>query len=113
MIVAASHLGLRRSRLLGTNPSYAELVFALSIFTWWPFKPRAPREVEAQLAAVRNLIAGLASTIDFRILSTLDRLVSDDTLRLSTEQLYARQQLSVMAFLTAPPEEAAGPAVVS
>jgi len=97
VLTGAAHLGLRRARLRGTSPGHDDLAFALSIFTWWPFKPRPALVVEAQLVRGREpLFAGLGETFKFEM---LDSVVPDETLAVTPDELYRRQQVSVQSFL--------------
>jgi hypothetical protein len=91
-----AHTAERRERLLAEGRRLSHVGFAASIWTWWPFKPDPPDEIETRLLVLRpRAFAGAR----FEEVDRLDLLVPDRTLMLTTPELYERQQLSVSAFL--------------
>jgi hypothetical protein len=103
VLAGAAYLGRRRATLFKRRPATADLEFALSIFTWWPFKPDPPSDVEADLyrirlyafeGAFRSLVGSFK--IEF---GRLNSLVPDETLMLSKWDLYSKQRLGISAFL--------------
>ena len=64
-LVGCAYLAAERAALLGREGNYEDLVFAMSIWTKWPYKPNPPKAVEKRLlAASPNLFKGLAQ-VDF------------------------------------------------
>lgn len=101
VLAAASLLALERARLAGRPADKDDVMFALAIFTWNPFKPPVPAFVEHDLLRYRR---GLVQSAVFWPAGgdQVDRLmhaVPPETLRMTTQELYAAQQQGVTAFL--------------
>jgi hypothetical protein len=97
-LAGAAYLAQRRATLMDRphSPTRTDIEFALSIWTWWPFKPHPAHAVESILLQLRPRAFFGASSGDF---TELDAFVPDETLRMSLEDLYAAQQEDVRAFL--------------
>lgn len=96
--IASLRLAVRGGGKSKTSDS-SDLIFALSVFTWWPFKPDAAPHVEEQLLNLRgSLFEGLAagSIFDMEALRTS---VPERTLRMDILELYQAQQSDIGAFL--------------
>lgn len=100
-LVAGAYLGHQRAYLLQRSPTYADVVFGLSVLTHWPFKPAPRSDVESQLLYIRpGLINRLADVDPAQWESTpLAQAVPASTLMLPEESLYEKQQLGVSSFL--------------
>jgi hypothetical protein len=96
VFAGSAYLGARRASLFERRPSASDLEFALSIFTWWRFKPDPPPDVEEQLRSIRR---DAFEGARFGRVEILDSLVSIDTLRLGRWELYLRQRVGIGAFL--------------
>lgn len=101
VLTGCAYLGARRAKLLNRPGSIDHLVFALAIFTWWPFKPTPPKRVELELRRVRRAaFMGLARLSPVVISErSIAWLVPDETLKLSLHRLYQRQRSGVEEFL--------------
>ncbi len=98
----ASYLAARRASLLHRDYQPDDLYFVLSIWTYWPLKPPPPPPVEAQILSLRHRVFADAANTDLNVKSNhpLANVVPDETLVLSPQELYDRQQKSVGAFLS-------------
>lgn len=97
VMVGGAYLASRRAQaFVNRRPGPADLEFALSIFTWWPFKPDPPEFVEDRLLGIRLRVVEEVRRGDVEY---LDRIVPRRTLRLSLWELYSRQQQGIAEFL--------------
>lgn len=80
----AAFLGTKRAELLGRSPEATDVVFALSLFCWWPFKPDPPDPVRTALRARRANLASLAERERF---AEIEASVNLDVLTLDAEQI--------------------------
>ncbi len=100
-VSGASYLAARRAALLGRPYQANDIHFALAIWTFWPFKPPPPPKIEQQILRLRRVaFRGVTRTNLVAEPGRLGTAVPDETLRLSFEELYARQQRSLDAFLS-------------
>ena len=97
-LAGATYLAQRRATLMDRphSPTRSDVEFALSIWTWWPFKPHPTEAVESVLLQLRPRAFFGASSGDF---TELDAFVPDETLTMSFEDLYAAQQGDIRDFL--------------
>ena len=57
VMLGGAYLAARRAEaFFNRRPGPADLEFALSIFTWWPFKPVPPEAVEERLLVIRRRV---------------------------------------------------------
>jgi hypothetical protein len=101
VLSGASYLAARRAALLGRPYQADDIHFALAIWTFWPFKPPPPPNIEQQILRLRRVaFRDVAHTNLVAEPSRLQTAVPDETLRLSFDELYARQRRSLNAFLS-------------
>lgn len=95
-LAASEYLARRRARLLGREPTQADLEFAASILCWYPFRTLPPEQVQHELALIRESAVSGAAEGDTRL---LDETVPDRTLVVDRSELAAQQQRGIQAFL--------------
>lgn len=104
VIVGGAYVASLRSAARGgggksKSADSADLIFALSLFSWWPFMPDPAPQVQEQLVSMRGpLFEGLASGSIFDM-ERLRTAVPERTLRMDILELYQAQQKDVGAFL--------------
>jgi hypothetical protein len=96
VLVGSAYLGARRESLLGRSGGTDDMIFALSIFCWWPAKPDPPPEVQDQLYVVRREAFRGAARGEWH---RLDRVVPDSTLLFPPSELFEAQRRGLSAFL--------------
>ena len=102
VLAGAERLGLRRADLLTRPPWPIDVEFALAIWCWWPFKPELPSFAQDNLRKVRKDAFFRAA---YHRQDDYTRLVPDQMLRLSLDELYAEQQNPrwIASWLLKPP----------
>jgi hypothetical protein len=87
VLAGSVFLANRRAALAGQNPNADHLIYILSLFTWWPFKPDLSNPAEIFLLQFRSNLFRGASNGDFNRLAD----IPDEILGLSAIELLARQ----------------------
>lgn len=87
VLTGSAFLALRRATLAGQDLGVDHLVYILSLFTWWPFKPDLSNPAEILLLQFRSDLFRGASNGDFERFAN----IPDEILGLSTIELLARQ----------------------
>jgi hypothetical protein len=87
VLAGSAFLARRRATLAGQDLGVDHLIYILSLFTWWPFKPDLSNPAEILLLQFRSDLFRGASNGDFERFAN----VPDEILGLSTIELLGRQ----------------------
>lgn len=104
-LTGCAHLAARRAQLFDRTGTPEDLAFAMSIFTFYPFKPAPPTEVEDTLHGLRRELFYNFSQLDDESRSShpINDVVPNQTLELDFWQLLDRQRHGPEQFLNPVP----------